>query len=529
MKTLWTDDDESAIAKESGFPVYPGMMFSLAKERMEKSVLWSIVKELPKGALLHCHLAAMVDLDWIVRTCLADFGECLYLASRDRPIVTEAHRASADITLVYIPTRPITGWKQGAGDGEVDAAAAAAGASIWKADYVVNTPVPAILAARTFPDGGFEGFVSWLVSRCTITPEESLKHVEGVNEIWRKFQSTFGVVSDMVFYEPMYRLFLRKFFSELAGDLVRWVDIRTVFITPLLRTGQDEYDTDFMSMISVFEEELERFKKTKEGSRFWGARIIWSGLRAHPKYDLVKTMKDCVQVKLRYPHLIAGFDLVGQEDLGRPLSDLVSEIFWFRKHCAENGVDIPLFFHAGETVATGGPTDDNLYDAILMGTRRIGHGFSLFKHPLLIDLVKDQKILIESCPISNEILRLTNSIMTHPLPALLARGVPACLCNDDPAILGQVASGMTHDFWQALQGWNNLGLAGIGSLAENSVRWAAFEDCDAKTWKRTIDEGRDSDSVWGRRLREWEEDWEEYCDWIVFVFGRDWLDPEYSD
>ncbi len=84
---------------------------------------------------------------------------------------------------------------------------------------------------------------------------------------------------------------------------------------------------------------------------------------------------------------------------------------------------MPFFFHAGECLGTGNSTDHNLFDAILLGTRRIGHGFSLYKHPLLIDLVKEKKILVESCPISNEVLRLCGSVMSHPLPALLARGV----------------------------------------------------------------------------------------------------------
>ena len=48
----------------------------------------------------------------------------------------------------------------------------------------------------------------------------------------------------------------------------------------------------------------------------------------------------------------------------------------------------------------------NLFDAVLLGTRRIGHAFSLHKHPLLVDMVKEKKILVESCPISNEVLRL---------------------------------------------------------------------------------------------------------------------------
>ena len=128
--------------------------------------------------------------------------------------------------------------------------------------------------------------------------------------------------------------------------------------------------------------------------------------------------------------------------------------------------DSPFFFHAGECLGDGDETDQNLFDAILLGTRRIGHGFSLYKHPLLTEMVKTKRIMVESCPISNEILRLTSSIKAHPLPALLARGVPCALSNDDPAILGQRGNGVTDDFWQALQGWENLGLV--------STYWSQF-------------------------------------------------------
>jgi len=45
----------------------------------------------------------------------------------------------------------------------------------------------------------------------------------------------------------------------------------------------------------------------------------------------------------------------------------------------EAGVDeIPFIFHAGETLGDGTEADNNLYDAILLGTKRIGHGFVLF-------------------------------------------------------------------------------------------------------------------------------------------------------
>ena len=218
---------------------------------------------------------------------------------------------------------------------------------------------------------------------------------------------------------------------------------------------------------------------------------------------------------------MAGFDLVGQEDNGRPLKDLTPELFWFRKRCVEEGLEIPFFFHAGEGLGDGDETDENLFDALLLGTRRIGHGFSLFKHPLLIEMVKEKKILIESCPISNEVLRLTSSITAHPLPALLSRGVPVALCNDDPAILGHSVSGVSHDFWQALQGWHNLGLEGLGALAENSVRWAAFEDQSTPEWIHDIKAATMGTGLRASYMKEWAIEWERFCQSVVDEHGQE--------
>jgi len=123
--------------------------------------------------------------------------------------------------------------------------------------------------------------------------------------------------------------------------------------------------------------------------------------------------------------------------------------------------------------------------------------------------------------VSNEILRLTGSIMSHPLPALLARGVPCSLSNDDPSILGQGATGMTHDFWQALQGWENLGLEGLASLAENSVRWANYEDCSAKEWQQQIKDGSVGKTLRAQRMREWAREFEKFCQWVVLEYGAE--------
>lgn len=80
---------------------------------------------------------------------------------------------------------------------------------------------------------------------------------------------------------------------------------------------------------------------------------------------------------------------------------------------------------------------------------------------------------------------------------------------------------MTHDFWQALQGWENLGLAGLGSLAENSVRWAAFEDQSQVEWVTGIKEASLGSGIRAERMKQWSIEWEQFCLWIVTEFGDD--------
>ena len=84
-KSIWTSDFEDQLAQKTGANVYPGMMFSLAKDRMEKTELWKIVKKMPKGALLHAHFDAMVDYDFLFDTLLSTPGMHIYC---EKAIVT---------------------------------------------------------------------------------------------------------------------------------------------------------------------------------------------------------------------------------------------------------------------------------------------------------------------------------------------------------------------------------------------------------------------------------------------------------
>ncbi|KAI5291887.1 hypothetical protein KEM54_002228 [Ascosphaera aggregata] len=493
QETIWrnvrTDDGEP----ES----FPGMIFHLADPSMHGTKLWRIAQRMPKGALLHCHLGAAVDTARIFATAIDTPGMKFSAAC---PLISPKLLDTAQVSFRFYKSAPHV--KQ----------------SIWDVDYVGGSWIDAKVAADSFPEGGRDGFIDWLVKRTCIVEKGCAQHHLGVDGIRRKFNDAFVILESVLYYEPIFRASLRKLFETLANDEVQWVELRDGF-TAYRRQDSDEPEDDVNEMVRVIGEEAERFKKTEQGRDFWGARIIYSAMRDHSSEEPIEHMRFSIKAKKNYPNLVGGFDLVGQEDLGKPLVQLLPELLWFQEECKKENVEIPFFFHAGECLGDGDSADQNLYDAIMLDSRRIGHGFSLYKHPLLVDMVKEKRILIETCPLSNEVLRLSMTVMAQPLPALLSRGVATSLSNDDPALLGQNTSGMTHNFWSALQAWENLGLAGLGSLAENSVRWAIFQDQNDEEWRDDIEAGHKGCGLKAQKLQEWTLMWEDFCQWILDEFG----------
>lgn len=98
-RTTWTSELENRLAKETGASVYPGMMFNLAKERMEKTKLWQIVRKMPKGALLHAHLDAMVDFDFVAGALMGTPGMHVYC---EHSLVDLEHSELAPIRFKWL-------------------------------------------------------------------------------------------------------------------------------------------------------------------------------------------------------------------------------------------------------------------------------------------------------------------------------------------------------------------------------------------------------------------------------------------
>jgi aminodeoxyfutalosine deaminase len=117
--------------------------------------------------------------------------------------------------------------------------------------------------------------------------------------------------------------------------------------------------------------------------------------------------------------------------------------------------------HAGETT---GP--ETVWDALrVLGAERIGHGIASARDPELMAYLAESKIMLEVCPTSNVRTRAVASLEEHPLPALVAAGVPVSINSDDPPMFGTT---LEEEYAVAAR---LLGLdeAGVADLARAAV------------------------------------------------------------
>lgn len=140
-------------------------------------------------------------MDWLLNLALETPG--IYIFS-DIPLVSPEALRTATIRFIFYP-EPAPGVE-----------------SLYSSSYTPDGLVLMTEAADSFPvdllpsSGGIEGtitspreaFLEWLIGRTTITTAESLKHHEGINMVWKKFQSIFRIIEGIVYYEPVYRAFV---------------------------------------------------------------------------------------------------------------------------------------------------------------------------------------------------------------------------------------------------------------------------------------------------------------------------------
>jgi adenosine deaminase/aminodeoxyfutalosine deaminase len=160
------------------------------------------------------------------------------------------------------------------------------------------------------------------------------------------------------------------------------------------------------------------------------------------------------------PEGLVSFGLGGPE-IGVPRAQFAPH---FRAAIAEGLHSVP---HAGEST---GP--ETIWDAIEhLSAERIGHGIAAAGDPRLMQYLREHQIPLEVCPTSNVCTRSVPSLAEHPLPALVAAGVPVTINSDDPPMFSTT---LGHEYEVAAE-LLGLDAGGIAELARAAVR-ASFLD-----------------------------------------------------
>ncbi len=190
-----------------------------------------------------------------------------------------------------------------------------------------------------------------------------------------------------------------------------------------------------------------RHKATREMMTEAAAGVLLNARPAEKSYMTSKEYCDRVMTECR----MAGFDLAGLEESFPP------ELF--RSQFEQlSRLHIPITVHAGENASSA-----FVESAVLdLRAKRIGHGLALVDDPKLMARVREDKLCIELCPVSNyqtNQFRPPNAKQAgrkYPLQKFMDNGNSVCLNTDNPIIS---FTNIVKEFFQASYSLSPQGLS----------------------------------------------------------------------
>lgn len=409
-------------------PFPPAVHFFKAKPLIQQSSVFRVLQKMPKGAALHVHSSSLVGVEWLVRNVTY------------RPNCYVCFTWDNSVRFLFSDRQPFPRWD----------------CFFWQ-----------LVQSLREKTGDPAGFDDSLMQHLTLFTEDPDGDYPSQEVVWHKFEKSFVAAAGLITHAPVLRDYLYEGLEELRRDNVMYLELRSGLSTTYELDGTVH---DKVWTLKLFQEVTKKF--VKDHPDFFDARVIISVHRVLGVSEVKAAVKEAIQLQKDFPEVVSGFDMVGREDSGRTL-------WYFREALslpAELGATLPYFFHAGETDDEGTEVDQNILDALLFDTKRIGHGYALAHHPLAKEMSRRRQVAVELCPISNQVLKLVSDLRNHPAAVLMSEGHPLVISSDDPSLFG--TSGLSYDFYQAFVGIGGL-KANLGTLKElalNSIRYSSLPD-----------------------------------------------------
>lgn len=240
--------------------------FFKAKSGIEQSKVFDILRKLPKGASLHSHDLGLVSEEYLLNLT---YKEHLYgCVSNTRFIM-----------------------------------------HFFAENNISNICNWTLLSKLRAQNPNFDQF---LLTAISLKVDDPINFYPTELSIWDAFRSMFGSVINLVAYKPVWSEYFFQALQELYYDNVRYLEFRTVLPQVYDLDGNTYEDEE---VVGLYYEILQLFKIAYPD--FIGAKMIYAPSRKVDNITFDKYISTYQKLATLYPDFIAGFDLVGQEDLGK--------------------------------------------------------------------------------------------------------------------------------------------------------------------------------------------------------------------
>jgi aminodeoxyfutalosine deaminase len=278
-----------------------------------------------------------------------------------------------------------------------------------------------------------------------------------------EFIEAFKAVTRLLTAPEDYELAAWRMMQHLAEQGV--VHAEVYISVGVIYMWRNHADGVFEPIFAGLERARERAERELGLSLYW----IFDAVRHFTVPEAERVFRQAAHMRSQYPSII-GIGLGGDERrcCSSPFCAMYAEA---------KAAGLRLTNHAGETTPASA-----IWEALSIGSERIGHAVSAGEDEKLVQELKERKLPLELNPTSNVRTGVCASFATHPLRKYFDAGLHVTLNSDDPAFFG---SDIENEYLLAAteQGFTREELR---QLAANSITASFLPEMEKKRWLNQI-------------------------------------------